>query len=119
MRRGARKYVRKLKKMGFEIYIITGRDFEFHKDPYGLTKNWLDKHGFVYDKIIVNARDKTPACEEEKIDVMIDDKIKVAREVARVSTAICLTDEKPFYTDVRYLKNWRRVYKFISNMQNS
>ena len=36
--------IRKLKKIGCEIYIITGRDNGDYSDPYNMTVNWLKKY---------------------------------------------------------------------------
>ena len=67
--------INKLKSEGNEIYVITARDTEFHKDPYKQSKQWLDKNGIKYNKLIVNARNKGNVFKEEKIDILIDDSL--------------------------------------------
>ena len=66
--------IKKLRKDGHKIYIITARDSEFHNDPYELSKTWLDKNNIEYDKLIVNARDKVKICKEQNVNIFIDDK---------------------------------------------
>ena len=70
-RENAKEAIDKLKEKGHEIYIITARDSEFHDDPYKLSKDWLDKNKIYYDKLIVNAREKSSVCKNEKICVFL------------------------------------------------
>lgn len=44
------KYIRKLKEIGCEIYIITGRDNGDYSDPYNMTVNWLKNIIFIMIK---------------------------------------------------------------------
>mgnify|MGYP000961685525 CR=1 FL=1 len=50
-REGCVEVINKLHNKGHKIYIITARDSEFHKDPYELSKNWLDKNNIYYEII--------------------------------------------------------------------
>ena len=50
---GAKEYIEKLKNDGHKIYIITGRDNGEYTDRYNMTKEWLEKSGIYYDKLIL------------------------------------------------------------------
>lgn len=117
-REGVKEAIKKLRKDGNQIYIITARDEEFHDDPYMLSKNWLDKNDIEYDKIIVNARYKDKICKEEKIDIFIDDQLancmKVSNEGIKV---IRITDYKEKHGNIINKSNWEEIYKYINEME--
>ena len=49
----AEYYIKKLKQDGNEIYIISGRENGEYRNPYKLTKEWLEKYDIIYDKLIL------------------------------------------------------------------
>ena len=110
LREGAKEFIEKLRKDGYEIYIITARDFEFHDDPYKLSKDWLDKNNIEYDKIIVNAREKAKICKAENIDIFIDDQLancmKISDEGIRV---IRITNYTEKHGDIVNKTNWEEI----------
>ncbi len=117
-RENAKETISKLRKAGNEIYIVTARDFEFHDDPYTLSKEWLDKNDIEYDKLIVNARDKAQICKEEKIDVFIDDKTSNCTDVAKIGVAsIRIANDTNKNDSFATLKDWDSIYKYIIEME--
>lgn len=56
-----------------EIIFLTARSDYCYGDAYQFCKEFLDKNDIYYDKIIVNALDKGKVCDEEEIDIFIDD----------------------------------------------
>lgn len=117
-RENAVKTIKKLKKEGHKIIIITARDSEFHDDPYLLSKNWLDKNNIEYDKLIVNAKQKAPICKEEKIDLFIDDQLNNCIEISNIGTkTIRISNDKQQYENIVTLKNWNEIYKYIAEME--
>jgi len=117
-REDAVEIIKKLRKDGHKIYIITARDDEFHDDPYLLSKNWLDKNNIEYDKLIVNARDKAKICIQENIDLFIDDQlancIKMSNENINV---IRITNYKEKYGNIVNKANWKEIYKYIKELE--
>lgn len=113
-RTDAVRYVNKLKEDGNEIYIITARDSEFHKDPYNQSKIWLDKNNINYDNLIVNARDKAKVCLENKIDILIDDSISNCNNVANVGIKTILIGNK-LNNNIQTFNNWKDIYTYISS----
>lgn len=117
-RENAKETISKLRKAGNEVYMVTARDFEFHDDPYSLSKEWLDKNNIEYDKLIVNARDKAQICKEEKIDIFIDDKTSNCIDVSKVGVrAIRIANDSINYDNFITLKDWNSIYEYIIEME--
>ena len=117
-RANAKEVIDKLKKDGNEIYIITARDSEFHDDPYKYSKDWLDKNKIYYDKLIVNAREKSSVCKNEKIDLFIDDQLNNCLSVQNAGIqTIMITDKTYNYDKIKQLKDWNEIYNYINEME--
>lgn len=70
----AREVINFLKSKDFEIYIITARmNFLWNGSVKKYLKKWLKTHHIKYDKILTNRTDKENVCQENNIDIMIDD----------------------------------------------
>lgn len=109
--------INKLKKHGHEIVVITARDYEFHDNPYEQSKVWLDKNNIIYDKLIVNSRDKGTVCAEEKIDILIDDSINNCISVLnRNINAIRFSKDK--VDNIICTDKWIEVYEIIKDFKN-
>jgi uncharacterized HAD superfamily protein len=66
-----------LKKRGYNIGIITSRDY--HPKAYKVTKTWFDKYGLPYDDIQISShfRGKSEYAKiYEKVIVAVDDRIE-------------------------------------------
>lgn len=63
-------------KSGIEIIIITSRNNTYYKDSLNMTLSWLKKKHIPYSKLITNAQNKAKICQEENIDIFLDDDIK-------------------------------------------
>lgn len=115
-----RKYcvdvIKQLHEDGNEIYIITARDSEFHKDPYHQSETWLNKNSIYFDKLIVNARDKSAVCLENNIDLLIDDSISNCLSVVNCGIeAIMIDNEKNSNHDIKTFRDWKEIYIYIKN----
>ena len=51
------------------------RAYSWYDIYYKIKSIEESKNNIEYDKLIVNAREKAPICEEEKIDLFIDDQL--------------------------------------------
>jgi uncharacterized HAD superfamily protein len=108
--------IKTLHNDGNEIYIITARDSEFHKNPYLQSKEWLNKNSIYFDKLIVNARDKAKVCLENNIDLLIDDSISNCLNVYNYGVeAIMISNEKSSNNEIRAFYNWKEIYNYIKN----
>lgn len=112
----ASEFLNKLKEEGHTIIFITARG-KSYEDPYKTTKEYLDKHNIPYDKIIVDTWDKAKACQEEKIDLFIDDAKKHCKEVSNLGIDVLMmeTNYNKDDTIIKYVKNWKEVYNYIKS----
>lgn len=116
-REGVVETIKKLRKEGNEIYIVTARCSEFHEDPYQLSKDWLEKNEIEYDKLIVNAREKASVCKQEKIELFIDDQLENCRKVAREGIKVIrVTKEKEQYGTIMNKTDWKEISDTIYSM---
>lgn len=104
----------KLKQEGHTIIFITARG-KTYKDPYKITKEYLDKFNIPYDKIILEAWDKSISCQEEEIDLFIDDSPKHCEEVIDngIDVLMMETNYNKNYSQFKHVANWYQVYDYI------
>ena len=116
----AKNVINKLHDEGNKIIFITFRKGKYIKNPYELTKNWLDRNGVHYDKIYADTGSKVDECIAEKVDLFIDDKESHCEEVSNAGVKVLLFtnaynhDEKRF----RRVDTWDEVYKYIKEEYN-
>ena len=118
------KYIRKLKEIGCEIYIITGRDNGDYSDPYNMTVNWLKKYNIYYDKIFfVNAKNshsKTEVCLENNISIMIDDSKRMCLDASNHGITTFVMDT-PYNKDAHGLirvHTWKEIFEKVKKYNN-
>lgn len=70
------EYLNNIKKLGHEIYIITGRKSTEMRDTYNETLNWLKTNNIPFDKFIIEESNKGKVCIENNIDIFVDDSLK-------------------------------------------
>lgn len=115
LRKGALKYLNKIKKRGHEIVFITARNnLEFDR-PYQISYDYLVKNEVPFDSLIIDAQDKGKVCLEEEIDVFFDDNIKNYYSVKERNVLVYLFSLKSNkqYKDAKRVKNFRQIYKII------
>lgn len=119
----APEYIKKLRKNGYEIYIISGRDNGEYSNPYKMTSDWLDKYKIEYDKLILtdayNSLEKAKICLENNISIMIDDSARILLEVDKAKITALLMDT-PYNREEgnsKRVHNWKEIYEFITNFQ--
>ena len=119
----APEYIKKLRKNGYEIYIISGRDNGEYSNPYKMTSDWLDKYKIEYDKLILtdayNSLGKAKLCLENNISIMIDDSARILLEVDKAKITALLMDT-PYNREEgnsKRVHNWKEIYEFITNFQ--
>lgn len=112
----AKEVINKLYDEGYEIIFITARG-RGHTDPYKQTKDYLDKHCIKYHKIIVDATDKAKVCQQEKIDLFIDDSLRNCKIVSQLGIETILferyynEDDQQFH----HVKSWNEIYEYIKS----
>ena len=122
---GAKEYINKLHEDGHFICIITGRDNGEYKNPYNMTKTWLDKHDIYYDKLILtNAYDKhekSLKCKNNNIDIMIDDSVHICEDCFNSGIEVLLMDNpyNRYEKNLKRISGWKQIYEYISNYKKS
>lgn len=106
-----------LRSKGHTITFISSRG-EGYTDAYNLTKEYLNKMGVPYDRLIVGAsRNKDYLCVSEKIDLFIDDSYKHCVNASKLGVRVLMseTDYNKECLEFPRLKKWKDIYKFIGN----
>ena len=120
--------IKKLKKEGHKIYIITARGVDRRdKEVAGIekmrevTQNWIIKNEIPSDGVIFALTgSKSKICLEHKIDVLIEDGVKHIEEVSKVIPVIaykreynkCLKDLNSNYK-IYWTDNWNEIFNII------
>ena len=111
--------IKRLKESGDKIYLITARFLSDKFDVEKLTKDWLEKYGIPYDKLILNSQNKVIAAKENDIDIFVDDSIKNCTEMANVGIKTYMMDtiiNKDFESeDIERVYSWPHLYQKIEN----
>lgn len=117
--------IKKLKKDGNTIFIITARLFaspdtecsdEIKEKMRKTVKNWLDKNQIEYDYLIFSRENKTKDIIENNIDIMIEDSPNNLKKLSELTQMICVDwpYNKSVENDNIYrCYNWNEIYKKI------
>lgn len=116
------KVIRKLRSEGHTIVLITARTDDEVFGVYQLTIEWLDKNSIEYDKLIVNALDKSIHCLENDIDVFIDDNYQNCLSVLNtvgIPTFLFNSRYNCKYDNslIKRIYTWNELYQIIKNMK--
>lgn len=120
IKEGAKDVINKLHDEGKKIIIISFRKGKYIKDPYNLTKNWLERNGVHYDKIYVDTGSKVDECISEKVDLFIDDKESHCEDVSSAGIKVLLFTNAYNHDEKRFnrVDNWNQVYDYIKEINN-
>jgi len=125
---GAKEVIRKLRKDGHSIFIISKRVFTYRNDFLGMLmrfimRNWLWRYKIYHEEIVfcdVEVPDsKRSACLNKKIDVMVDDESVNIEVVAPITNVICY--DTSYNRDcegenIMRARNWDEVYELIKEL---
>ena len=112
---GAKEVINRLHDEGNKIIFISFRKGKYINEPYILTKNYLDRNGFKYDKIYVDTGSKADECLEEHVDLFIDDKESHCEDVSNAGIDVILFTNAYNHDEKRFVRkdNWEDIYKYI------
>lgn len=115
IKEGAKEVINKLHDEGNKIVFISFRKGKYIKDPYNLTKNWLDRHGIKYDKIYVDTGEKVDECKNENVKLFIDDKESHCEDVSGAGIDVILFTNAYNHDEKRFVRkdNWNDIYDYI------
>lgn len=111
--------LKNLKENGNEIVLITARSNAIYDDPFKFTESWLKKVGVPYDKLVVSAFDKKMVCQNENIDVFIDDSEYNCRSVSELGIPVYLMNSKfnQKVTDLNRVHNWLEIESCLEKLR--
>lgn len=108
-----------LHERGCYIVLITARGSRNFKNTEVNTLNYLKNKNICYDKIIFKQESKLKVSQEEKIDVFIDDKIKVLDEMNNKNILTIKFGKCDKKIKHKVANNWLEVKKIIDDLLNN
>jgi len=111
-----KEVIKRLREQGIEIYIITARDNGDYTKPLEMTKEWLKKFDIEYDKLILTKPYcKGIACEENNIDIMIDDSVNTLKDVKKHNVKCLFMNTRYNQWDKEFerVNYWDKIYDRI------
>lgn len=96
MRKNANRVIDRLIKEGHEIYIITARaecdlpEEKKNQDIEVITRDWLKNNNINYHHLEMRCFNKDSYCQENNIDIMIEDKPSNILAIAKLIPVICV-----------------------------
>lgn len=115
----ASEVIKRIRNRGNKIYIITARRNDYVptvSNVIEIIKEWLQKNNIEVDGIIISSHGERKAqmCEENNIDLMIDDNPYNYKKITELGKKCILFDDKERY-DLKdnYVTNWLDVEKYI------
>lgn len=123
-RKFAGEVIDKLKKDGFEIYIITARYLTNRNDDLGnemrnIVIEWLRTNNIHYDKIIFSLEDKLEICKENDISIMIEDKVENINNISEIIPVVCFNagyNKSCIGNNIYRAYTWYDVYHQITKV---
>ncbi len=115
---GAKTGLEMLKRDGHEIYLVTARrDVEEE-----ITGKWLDLHSIPYDCLMaVGERSKAEVCQEQSLELFIEDYDRNARSIADIGVKVVILDAP--YNRVELPQgilrcyNWNQIVKAVQGLK--
>lgn len=120
VKQNASEVIKKWLDDGNEVYIITSRGEVKFKDSEKLTLDYFDKNNINYTKILFNSFEKDKICEENKIDIMVDDSAKFCTDIANKNIKSILFNSvvnKEVKVNVPRVDDWLELEKKVSYMK--
>lgn len=111
-----------LKEEGHEFIVVTARG-GFIKEMKDDAIRVLDENNIKFDKYYWQVEDKLEICQNEKVDIMIDDDWRIIKKLAdnQVKTLYFRDTNLMKLEENKYIKevnNWGEVYRNIKKLDN-
>lgn len=119
IKEGAKEYIKKLKEEGYIIHIITARSIECFKDPYIISKEFLNNNGIEYDFLQVSCKEKDKYCIKNNIKILVDDEpsnIIAASKHIKVIIPNEIHNQGIDNKNTIRVNSWEEIYKEIKNI---
>lgn len=116
--KNAVEIIKRLKEEGHNIYFITARKDSEIANMFDFTRLWLEKNKIYYDKLIVNSSDKLIDCNENNIEIFIDDNYLTCKRIkdnTKIKVFMYETNYNSWIDKIEIdrVKNWKDIYRII------
>lgn len=105
---------------GHDVTILTSRGDLYWGNALLETEKWLKKHGIHYTRCVANSGSKGEYCKANKIDVMLEDNPKYAKQVndEGIRTILLLANYNKDYKHPlnKFASCWPEVYKKVKEI---
>lgn len=116
IKKNCSEVIKKLRKDGHEIFIITYRNDSVINNVREILVDYLDKNDIIVDGIFNNITEKGKFCKENNIDLLIDDKLKNCINARKYSIDVLkFYNEYDKNTDFKEIYSWDEIYDYIKN----
>lgn len=115
--------LKKIKKLGCNIFLITARKDSEIVGMYDFTKEWLIDNNIEFDKLIVNCDDKLKVCLDNEIKLFIDDNFFTCKKILNSKKIRVLLYETNYnkkynHKDLEKVKKWNEILKIVIEILN-
>lgn len=115
IKKGAKAVINRLKKSGYDIYIITARRNKYiDMDMKDFIINYLSKNGIIVDDVILDSKDKVDVCKNMNIDIILEDNSYNYNLMITAGINVVLFDEFNINKNIKNrINNWNDFLKYI------
>lgn len=117
-RKNVIEVIKKIKKLGCNIFFISARNDSEFSEMYEFTNQWLIENNIEFDKLIINCNDKLKKCLDNDIKLFIDDNYITCKKICdskKIKVLLYETryNKKYNYSELIKVKNWYGIQKII------
>lgn len=118
----ASKYIKLLRAQSHKIVLITARGDALFPGSEEITENALKEYNIEYDKIIYNASNKSQLCEENNIELFVDDSPQNCIEVMNnlhipvIGFESDITRDELRKNNIQTVNNWNDLITLINKI---
>ena len=119
LKENAKEVIQRLQENGHTIIVITARGYTDISGVTEETEKYFQKHNLKVDKIIFKAYHKLKVCQDNQIDIMVDDTIRVLDEINKggIKTVLFTTyANKDIKTNLNRVNDWLELEEYINNI---
>lgn len=113
IKENAKEVINKLYDKGYKIIFITARDINKFPILHDMTLKNLSKEQIKYSDIFFSKANKVDICIKQKIDLMIDNDLKVIKELNDNNINVLFYNEIEKQTEYQSVKDWKEVLNYL------
>ena len=109
---GVKEAFEYFKEKNIKVIFITARNDAWSPNTEKVTKDYLEKYGLEYDKIIFGKEMKGAAAKEENVSLFIDDKEENLEDISKYGIE-CIRITKDKSSKFKTFDNWKELLDYI------